>query len=295
MSWDLVSLQLLVAVREHGSLGRAARELGMTQPAASARLRALETRCGLNLVTRSPRGSVLTEDGVVVCDAARRVLREADRFEGALSALRHESQRSLSIAASMTIAEHLVPLWVGRLRTDLPDVITGLVVANSDDVVQMVREGKVEMGFIESPVEARDLRMRTVRWDEVQVLVAPNHPWATRSTPVTRAELGGTPLVQREPGSGTRGTFERALGGAAPVALQASSTHAILSAARAGIGPAVVSAIAASEDRHAGHLVQVATELDLRRPLRAAWRPHTRLRSPLSDLLRVASVDERRD
>ncbi|WP_162602383.1 LysR family transcriptional regulator [Nocardioides daejeonensis] len=292
MSWDLVSLQLLVAVRQHGSLGRAARELGMTQPAASARLRALEGQCGLNLVTRSPRGSALTEDGAVVCDAARRVLREADRFESTLATLRHESQRSLSIAASMTIAEHLVPIWVGQLRVELPDVVTGLVVANSDDVIQMVREGRVEMGFVESPVEARDLRMRTVRWDEVQVLVAPGHPWADRSTPVTRVELRRTPLVQREPGSGTRSTFERALGGEAPVALQASSTHAILSAARTGIGPAVVSAIAAHDDRAAGHLVPVRTELDLRRPLRAAWRPHTRLRSPLSDFLKVAAAGD---
>ena len=121
-------------------------------------------------------------------------------------------------------------------------------------------------------------------------MVAPGHPWASRTTPVGRDELLATALVQRERGSGTRTTFERALGAVAPVALQASSTHAVLRAARTGIGPAVVSDIAAREDLDAGHLVRVATELDLRRPPRAARRPQTRLRSPLSDFLRLASA-----
>jgi molybdate transport repressor ModE-like protein len=291
MSWDLVSLQLLVAVGRLGSLGAAARELGMTQPAASARLRAMESRCGLNLVTRSPRGSTLTDDGRVLGEAAARVLREADSFEVALDTLRDHSRGTLSIAASMTIAEHLVPRWVGALRQRLPDVVTGLTVANSDDVIAMVRDGRVEMGFVESPVTARDLRMRTVCRDEVLVVVPAGHPWSRRRRPVDADELATTPLVQREPGSGTRSTFERALGAPATLALQASSAHAVLSAVRNGVGPAVVSEIAARADLTEGSLVAVPTTLDLERPLRAVWRPQTRLRSPLSDLLTIAAEE----
>lgn len=292
MTWDLVSLQLLVAIGRRGSLGAAARELGITQPAASARLRGLEATCGLNLVNRSPRGSTLTDDGVVLCESAARVLREAETFEVTLDSLRDRSRGALSVAASMTIAEHLVPRWVGALRRQDPDVVTGLTVANSDDVITMVRDGRVEMGFVESPVTARDLRMRTVHRDEVLVVVTPDHPWSRRRRAVDAGELAATPLVQREPGSGTRSTFERALGSAAPVALQASSTHAVLSAALNGIGPAIVSEIAARADLAERRLVAVATTLDLHRPLRAVWRPQTRLRPPLSDFLRIAAGED---
>ncbi|HNA99622.1 MAG TPA: LysR family transcriptional regulator [Marmoricola sp.] len=288
MSWDLVSLQLLVAIGRHRSLGRAARELGMTQPAASARLRALESRCDLNLVERSPRGSVLTPAGQELSAAAAQVLAQADRFDEVLAQVRRAGQQDLSIAASMTIAEHLVPRWIGEIRARYPAVNPVLTVANSAEVVALVRSGRVDLGFVEGPIASAGLRVRTLLLDEVLVLVTPDHPWAHSASPITQAVLSSTPMVQREPGSGTRRTFEQALGARGLVAMEASSTNAVLTATRSGIGPGVVSAIAAETDLNAGRLVGVPTELDLRRPLRAIWRAGVRLRGPALQLLDVA-------
>ena len=79
---DLGGMELLVAVARLGSLGRAARELGISQPAASGRMRALERQLGVALVRRSPGGSRLTDSGALVTEWARKVL-EAAEVDGA--------------------------------------------------------------------------------------------------------------------------------------------------------------------------------------------------------------------
>ncbi|EDY44705.2 helix-turn-helix domain-containing protein, partial [Streptomyces sp. SPB074] len=78
---DLGLLEVLLAVDRLGSLGRAAKELGITQPAASGRVRSLERQLGVGLVTRSPRGSRLTPTGTLVAGWARRVVEAAAAFD----------------------------------------------------------------------------------------------------------------------------------------------------------------------------------------------------------------------
>lgn len=84
----------------------------------------------------------------------------------------------------------------------------------------------------------------------------------------------------REPGSGTRATFSRALGSEPRVALEAGSTSAVIGSAISGVGPAVVSEFAVRHFVEPGALLDVPVDLDLRRPLRAIWREHERLRPP---------------
>ena len=104
---DLGALELLLAVARVGSLGRAARELGITQPAASSRIRSMERQLGVALVDRSPRGSRLTDAGALVTDWARRIVEAAEVFDAGAQALRDRRDSRLRVAASMTIAELL--------------------------------------------------------------------------------------------------------------------------------------------------------------------------------------------
>ncbi|NEC38377.1 LysR family transcriptional regulator, partial [Streptomyces rubrogriseus] len=78
---DLGAMELLLAVARLGSLGGAARELGITQPAASSRIRSMERQLGVALVDRSPRGSRLTDAGALVTDWARRIVEAAEAFD----------------------------------------------------------------------------------------------------------------------------------------------------------------------------------------------------------------------
>ncbi len=290
---DPTSLRLLVAVADEGSLGRAARAVGLAQPNASRTITRLESSLGLTLLERTPRGSTLTTEGTVIVHWAREVLAATDKLLLGADALRTERSSSVSVSASMTIAEYLVPRWLSELHRRSPDVSTRLVVANSDGVMDRVAGGACEVGFVESPRVRRGLQSATVARDRLVVVVRPGHPWSRRSRPVDVEEVATTPLVVRESGSGTRLTLDTALAAAGHAttvpALELESNAAVRIAVASGAGPAVLSGLAVADPLERGELSAVpVVGLDLERRLRAVWRPPRRLRGAAADLVAVA-------
>lgn len=273
-----------MAVAKTGSLGAAGREVGLTQQAVSARMASIEARTGVRLAVRTPRGSQLTPAGVVVAEWADQLLGVAQHVDAGLASLREGSRAQVKVVASLTIAEQLMPRWLVSMRaaatrrgTSAPQVI--LTASNSDHVISAVRDGAADLGFIESPAVARGLRSRVVAHDELVVIVPPEHKWARRSRAVTASELSQTPLVTREPGSGTRDSLTAALSQAltdstqqASPVLELSTASAVRAAVLAGAGPAVMSRLAVADDLAAGRLRAVdVLDLNLRRNLRAIW------------------------
>ncbi|OZM78121.1 LysR family transcriptional regulator [Pseudonocardia sp. MH-G8] len=300
MTWlpDVESLRLLVLVADRGSLTAAAVQAGTTQPAASKRMSALERRLGVRLLDRSRRGTALTAAGELVTGWAQRVLDELDVLVEGVEVLRQEGPAQLRIAASLTVAEHLLPAWLGELRRSEPELRVGLQVMNSARVCDLVRDAAVELGFIESPGRLSGLRSREVGRDRLVLAVAPAHPWARRRRPVDAAELARTPLISREVGSGTRETAEQAVAMhgehlVRPL-LELGSSTAIRSAALAGGGPALLSELVVAADIAARTLVEVPTAgIELSRTLRAVWHAGTRPAGAAAALLRHAQPGAR--
>jgi DNA-binding transcriptional LysR family regulator len=288
---DLDALELLVAVAETGSLGQAAARQEISQPSASARMRTLERRLGVQLLVRSTSGSRLTSAGLVVTDWARAVLDQAHALVEGAAVLSARRRGRLRVTASLTIAEHLVPGWLVALRDVDSSVHVELNVANSTHVIQRLRAGEADLGFIEGRGAPRDLHSRAVARDRLVVVVAPGHPWARKRRPLRPVELAATPLLLREAGSGTRETLEAALaghGGVAEPALELGATAPLRAAAVSGTAPAVLSALAVADEIAAGRLVEVPSELSLDRVLRAVWPRGRELPAPAHHLLRVA-------
>ena len=285
---DLESLRLILWIEELGSIGAAAGRAGISQPSASAKLKAFEVRWRLSLVQRSTHGSQLTTDGKAVSAWARAVLSEADVMRASIVALSAGRRAGLVVAASLTIAEFILPRWLGELHAKHPDISPLLRVVNSVAVARLVRNGQADLGFIESTDVPNDLASRRVGTDIVDIVVLPDHPWALSSSPIALSELRSAKYLLREPGSGTRSTFERALGEKPNVSFEASSTAALIGAALAGLGPAVVSATAVASHIELGRLVPVAHPLDLSRPLTAVWKPEKQLRDAGEQLIDIA-------
>jgi DNA-binding transcriptional LysR family regulator len=288
---DLEALELLVAVAETGSLGQAAARQGISQPSASTRMRTLERRLGVRLLLRSPSGSRLTSAGLVVTDWARTVLEQAYALVEGAAALRARQHGRLRVAASLTIAEHLMPGWLVTLREVDPAVHVELTVANSSHVIEGLRAGDADLGFIEGRGAPRDLHSRAVARDQLVVVVSPDHPWARRRRPLRPADLTATPLLLREAGSGTRETLEAALapyGGVTEPASELGATAPLRLAAVSGTAPAVLSVLAVMDEIAAGRLVEVPAEVPLDRVLRAVWPRGRELPDAAAHLLRVA-------
>jgi DNA-binding transcriptional LysR family regulator len=268
-------LELFATVLDTGSLSQAAAVHGISQPAASARIRGLERRLGVQLVDRSTAGSTPTAAGLSVGAWTAAVLDALATLRDGVAAL-HTEVEQLRVIASYTVAEHLLPGWLATFHRDHPAIGTELRVANSAVVEREVRAGAADVGFLEGPQRLADLHTMEVARDELVVVVPPDHPWARRRRPVALRALATTPLVVRETGSGTRETLDLLLGrhGLTPVApaLELGSTVAVKSAVLAGSGPAVLSRLAVEGELATGRLIIVDLDAEtMTRSLRAVW------------------------
>lgn len=300
---DLSAMQLLSAVDRTGSLSAAAQEMGYSQQAASSRMRSLESQLGAELVHRSPTGSQLTQTGRLVAGWAQDVLSAAERMDFGLAALHERRAARMRIAASLTTSAHLVPTWLvelhrQQLRLGAKPTDVELITGNSAKVVDLVRNDKAAIGFIETPELPRDLKCRVIAEDELVLVVAPGHPWARRRGGVALEQVARTPLVTREPGSGTRRALELILAKAMPgveiadPAVELSTEGAVNAAIGGGLAPGVLSRLSVADELALGRLRSVKIrDHDLTRPLAAIWRSgRYPTQGPGRDLVAIAAA-----
>lgn len=285
---ELAALDLYTSVVELGSLSRAARAHNIAQPSASSRIRTLERQLGIQLLDRSPTGSVPTASGWVIAGWADEILRAAHDLEAGLSALKAEQTGRLRVSASYTIAEYLLPSWLGRFLRDHPDDSVSLDVVNSTAVLAQLERGQADIGFIETPLDTPSMSEHVVARDELIAVVPAAHPWSDGQV-VTLGELARTPLVTREQGSGTRAALDEALRRAelpAPRSvIELGSTAAVRSAVVTGNSPTVISRLAVATEIASGQLVEVdVRDLTIERRLRAVW-PTAKPLPPLAESL----------
>ena len=282
----LEQLRLFVAVAERGHVTAAARALNLTQSAVSNAIAALEQRHAARLFDRVGRGIVLNEVGRAFLPEAKAVLARAEAAEAVLadlSALRHGR---LSVFASQTIAGYWLPARLVRFRQAYPAIELSVAVGNTEEAAAAVLDGRVELGFIEGEIDEPRLAIETVGSDRLIVLVPPDHSWAGRQQ-LSLDDLTAAPWVLREHGSGTRSSFESAVGGGLTVSLSLPTNEAVLAAAVAGAGPTVLSEHVAAAAIAAGRLVRVPFDLGERpfRLIRHKERHRTRAAGAFTALL----------
>ena len=290
---EIATLDLLVSVSQLGSISAAARAHLLTQPAASMRLRALEETLGIRLLDRSKSGTTLTAAGVATVGWADVVIADIRTLLAGTAALRADADAHLHVAASLTVAEYLVPGWLEQLALQLPDVTVSFEMGNSSRVLGLVTDGGAALGFIEGPRPPTQLNSVEIARDSLTVVVARNHPWAQLTRALSPKELAQTPLVLRETGSGTRDVLHEALahlGLEFTAAIELGSTTAIKTAVVAGAGPAVLSAHTASDELRDGRLVAIRTDgIQLERSIRAVWPRSRQLSRSARRLIEIAT------
>lgn len=282
---ELGALDLFVSVVELGSLSKAAAAHHIAQPSASSRIRNLERQLGVRLLDRSPGGSVPTTEGSLVAGWAGVVIRSADELVAGVEALKANEQGRLRIAASLTVAEYLLPPWLEQFLRNRPNDSVELEVANSTVVIRRLRNGTADLGFIESPFTEDGIIEHVVAHDRLIAVVRADHAWNRRPS-IPLEALASTPLVLREQGSGTRDAFEQFLAdrdlGPPICALELGSTAAVRAAVVNSDLPTVISEHVIAADLDAGSLRRVVIpELVIERALRAVW-PAKRELPPLA-------------
>ena len=256
----LDQLRIFVEVAEQQHITRAAQSLHLTQSAVSAAIAALEARHGVRLFDRVGRAILLNDTGRVFVAEARAVLDRAKAAENALDDLSSLRRGRLSIMASQTVASHWLPQRLVAFRLAHPQVEIELGFANTDLVADGVESGKAELGLVEGEIARAGLTTDLLDRDDMIVVVGPQHDWADRA--VAPAQLGDTPWVVREAGSGTRAAFDGLIqraGVAVEIAMVLPGNEAILGVVEAGLGATLVSRHVARAHLAAGLLSLVKT------------------------------------
>jgi DNA-binding transcriptional LysR family regulator len=263
-------LAAFVAAVEARSVHGAADALALTQSAVTKRLQRLEQRLGLRLLDRSRAGVQPTTAGEALYPDAKQALRALQRVEATARDHQRGAPRELRLASSYVNGEFLVPDWLARFAHEHPGFRTQLQVVNSTEVLDRLRRGAAELGFVEGLDPLDDMESRIVARDRIVAVVGADHRWAARRSVRTR-DLTDEPYVTREIGSGTRSVGDAVLAEVGITLVPTSetaSTQAVKRALLSG-GFSLLSEVAIADEVHAGSLVALPVrDVELERELR---------------------------
>ena len=264
-------LQVFHVVAGLLSFTRAAETLHMTQPAVTHQIRQLEEELNARLFDRSNNRISLTVAGEQVMQYAEQIIGLYEEMSESVKALTGDRAGLITIGASTTIAEYMLPGLLGDFRQHFPEVQIRLRVANTDAIVALVADNTIDLGVVEGEVDNQLLRVERCQQDEMQLIVPLGHPLAELSS-VEPLVLTAYPFIHREDGSGTRQVVEKYLSdhGVDEHALnrpfELGSTEAIKSAVQAGMGITIVSGATVSRELALGQLVARPLNPPLLRP-----------------------------
>ncbi len=265
-------LQVFHTVAAELSFTRAAEILNMTQPAVTHQIRQLEEELNTRLFDRANNRISLTAAGEAVLTYASRIIALYGELNESVKSLTGDRSGLVTLGASTTIAEYMLPGMLGDFQQEFPDVQIRLRVANTDAVVSMVADNTIDLGVVEGQVDSQLLRIEECQQDELQVLMPSNHP-LTQETAITPSQLVDHPFINREDGSGTRGVIERYFAnhdtdvGQLNRLFELGSTEAIKGLVQAGMGVSIVSKATVAKELSLGLLATRPLSPPLMRPL----------------------------
>ena len=260
-------LQVFVAAARLGSVSAAAGEIHLSQPAASMALQRLEEASGGALFDRTPRGLRLNARGRLLLPRAEELLARLEAF-GADEA-DDPVTGVLRLGTSNTVGNYLIGELLGDFVEAFPQVTVQVEVGNTDQMVARVMAQRLDVACVEDSPQRAGLTVTPWRQDNLVVCVGRRHPFATRRRLRAR-DFAAAHWILREPGSATRRHSERVLATlpAGHVALELGQTEAIKQAVIAGLGIALLPAVAVATACRTGQLVALSTPfLDLQRPM----------------------------
>lgn len=268
---NLHHLELFHAVVHAGSVSGAAIRLGTSQPSVSRQIRELEERVGIPLLERLPRGMRPTEAGGVLFSHAQSIFAIRDQASQALQDRIDLSAGRLSVGASATIGNHILPGLLSEFRRHHPCPRIRFEVANTATIESRLRDGGIELGLVEGGASP-EFEGETFGSDEMIAVAAPGF-FDGATPPRTLSTFCQHPLILRENGAGSRHLLERTFSerGILPNILATlETTESILMYVAAGIGVALVPRTAARESMNRGEIREQQLR-DAKFDLRFEW------------------------
>lgn len=288
-------LQVFYTVARLLSFTKAAETLHMTQPAVTFQVRQLEDHFNTRLFDRTHNRVGLTEAGRKTYEYAERIFELYAEMEDAVKELTGDVSGALTLGASTTIAEYMLPGLLRGFKQGYPEVNLRLKVSNSEGIVSMVENSMIDLGVVEAPVTNKNLLVEVCQVDQLVVLIPPSHQIAEKES-ITMEELLHYPFICREVGSGTREVIMEYITqmgldrNELNVCMELGSPESIKGAVEAGMGISILSRTTLNKELALGSLVCIELDPPLERAFSfVRQRQKFRLRA-MEELLNFARL-----
>ncbi len=264
-------LQVFFTVARLLSFTKAAETLHMTQPAVTFQVRQLEEYFNTRLFDRTHNRISLTEAGTLVYGYAEKIFDQYAEMENMVKNMTGEVSGSLTIGASTTVAEYMLPSLLGEFRRKYEDVVIHLKVSNTEGIVSMVENNVIDLGVVEAQVGNKNLVVENCRDDKLVAIVPKGHRLAGKKV-VKLSELMEYPFICREEGSGTREVIEeyichaKGCSDGLNISMELGSPEAVKGAVEAGMGISIVSEATISKELKLKTLEVIELDPPMHRP-----------------------------
>lgn len=261
-------LLVFVTVVEFKNFSRAAEQLHMTQPAVSQYIKLLEQKYETKLLDRTNKHVHLTKTGEVVYHHAKEILALYAKMHRLVDDLTNHAHGPLSIGASYTFGEYVLPHFIAKLHEQYPQISPSIVIGNTKDIVELVAGHQLDVGIIEGDYKNPQVMIEPFAEDTMYVIASRQHQLEGESF-ISRSTLNDSRWIVREVGSGTREATDNlfsTLSIAPKVMMEFGSTQLIKESVESGLGITLLSSLA----------IRKEIAMDLLRVLQVEGTPYRR-------------------
>jgi len=287
-SLELAQLDAFIAAADCGSFSRAAELLSVAQPSLSNRIQSLEREVGQSLFERMGRGVKLTDAGVAFLPYAQRVLRTLNDGLMVLEGTRDGVAGRLTIGAAPAVGTYVLPRLLKIFCDNRGGVDVMVRTGHSDEVLQMVLDDDVQVGF-GRPINHPDVRTIVLYRDQLVLVVSSEHRYAKKGS-VRVEDLAEDSLILFDRDSGYYGmilSLFRDLGVVPHQQMQLDSIEATKKMVEQNLGIALLPELSVDREIRLGtlHKVHIESAEPVERDIAVMYRRNKPQSGPMSAFL----------
>ena len=181
MRFDFTDLNLFRHIVEAGSITHGAARSNLALAAASTRIRKMEQAFGTTLLVRGRQGVVPTQAGRTLLQHTRMILAQSERMQEDLTPYARGLAGQVRVLSNTNALTEFLPETLSSFLTTYPDISVDLEERLSDEIVGLIAEGAADIGIVAGTVDYGGLHTFPFRSDRFVLVVARNHPLASRS------------------------------------------------------------------------------------------------------------------
>ncbi|MBO0995210.1 LysR family transcriptional regulator [Bacillus sp. SD088] len=258
---NIDNLKLFCLVVEEGSISQAARLSNVSQPAVSRQIHQLENKYGTLLFDRIEGRLKLTQTGRALYPFAKEIVKDYHRSKETIQQIARNYDKKLSVGATLTIGEYLLPEILGEFKKKYPYTKLMLDIGNTPTILEKLANDVIDIALVEGEVDDKGLDIQKFAEDELILVCPPDHEWKERKE-IDIQYLTEADMIWRESTSGTRLIVEAALKKynvfeSMESYMELGSTQAIKSAVEAGLGVSILPRITVTKELKHGDLAEV--------------------------------------